>query len=638
MKFSTLSLAFSSLVVFANAANWKFNVVSIKDPSYSMGLKYNNKVVKMKSEVFPLFTTTIKSGSSKAYKYVVLDKNGKVIEEESIKRTYTSETPSINEVYNRNNRKITLSSLPKVYDPLFDGYQDKMKEFDDTKIYSVYAKCDEDQYSSLKYLPFINPNKKNEGSANCTVNVITPTEVFQANGSLQLIGFDSRRYKKLSWKIKLDKKIFGRKTLKFRANANDVSFMRDKLSTELYKSLGVPTYSSAYTRVTINNDVYGLYSLVDTVGKNWIAAAIHGNDKARVGYSYKTYAGADLKYRGTTNKDWSVGTYEIDETDSSDTEAKGNDWYRLADFTKLYENWDAKYGNDQSSAATNGNRISYFAFDNFWANSGNFALYYNPEQNKYQINPYDFDSSFYGFRESPRFSKDYLDDPMDCIAWADNARNNNDNYFISRLFKHDLIKNRYNKIMSDTLSKLFNVEAISPFIDSVSNLIIEDIEWNFGLIDELDNKIPGYVNHYSLQNFKDNTNFKKVDYKPSLYRNEAEYGLKQWINLRGEECKKYVKKVGVQAEEDISFAEAEEEVAAPVKTTTTTTVAPVKTTTTTVVPVKTTTTTTVVPVKTTTTTTTTTVAPVKNSKKVVTVKKKVVVKKTKVVVKYVGKN
>jgi len=30
-----------------------------------------------------------------------LDKNGKVIEEESIKRTYTSETPSINEVYNR---------------------------------------------------------------------------------------------------------------------------------------------------------------------------------------------------------------------------------------------------------------------------------------------------------------------------------------------------------------------------------------------------------------------------------------------------------------------------------------------------------------------------------------------------------
>jgi len=60
--------------------------------------------------------------------------------------------------------------------------------------------------------------------------------------------------------------------------------MRDKINTELYKALGVPTYSSAYARLTINNDVYGLYSLVDTLGGNWLSSAIHGDDKAHVGY------------------------------------------------------------------------------------------------------------------------------------------------------------------------------------------------------------------------------------------------------------------------------------------------------------------------------------------------------------------
>lgn len=50
---------------------------------------------------FIVFTTTIESGLSSSYKYVVLDKDEKVVEEEDILRTYTPETSSINEVFNR---------------------------------------------------------------------------------------------------------------------------------------------------------------------------------------------------------------------------------------------------------------------------------------------------------------------------------------------------------------------------------------------------------------------------------------------------------------------------------------------------------------------------------------------------------
>jgi len=638
MKFNTVSLTLSSLITLANAAKWKFNVVSIKEPTYDIGLKYNNQIIKMTKEAFPLFTTTIDSGSTKNYSYVVLDKDGNVVEEEKVKRTYNSNTASINEVYNRNNKSVNVPSLPKVYEPLFNSYQGKIKEFDDSKIYTLYANCEEDAYENLKYNPFINGNQKNENTANCTFSFVTPTDHYQTEGTIQLIGFDSRRYKKLSWKVKMQSKIFGRKTLKFRANANDVSFMRDKLSTELYKAVGVPTYSSAYARVIINDDVYGLYSIVDTVGKNWLASAIHGDDDAHTGTSYKTYAGANLKYLGNTKKNYNFGSYEVDEIDKADPQAP-NEWYRLMDFTKLYEDWDKQYGNDKSEAAVKALEKFFnlesllrqmviesltFAYDNFWANSGNYALYYNPEQMRYQINPYDFDGSFYGFRESSRFNKKFLEDPMDCINWAENARINKDNYFIGNLFKHENIKNRYNKIMSDTLNKVFNVESVSPLIDSLSNLIEEDIEWNFGLIDELDENIPGHKNHYTLQNFKDNTNYKKLNYKPKDYRDEAEYALKQWIKLRGNECSDYVKSVGInnnEEDEEEDRAAGEPEVVAPVVPDAT--VAPVKTTTTTVAPVKTTTTT-VAPAKTTTTTKS-------KARRVKTVIKKVIVKKKKVV-------
>jgi len=53
MKIKTISLALSSVVAFVNAASWKFNVVSIMGTDYDMGVKYNNKVVKMTSEVYP---------------------------------------------------------------------------------------------------------------------------------------------------------------------------------------------------------------------------------------------------------------------------------------------------------------------------------------------------------------------------------------------------------------------------------------------------------------------------------------------------------------------------------------------------------------------------------------------------------
>ncbi|OUM61188.1 carbohydrate-binding module family 18 protein, partial [Piromyces sp. E2] len=504
----------------------------------------------------------INSGSKTSYKYVILDKNGKIISEEDFERTYSDKVASINEVYNRKNKNVNVVSLPHVYDPLFSNGTKNIREYNDDQIYTIYANCNEEAYTDLKYSPFIG-DRKNENSAECNVTFVTKTNIYQTTGKLELIGYNSRKYKKLSWKIKLEEPIFGRKSIKLRANANDPTMMRDKISSELYRALGVPTYSSGYIRVMINDDIYGLYNLVDSINKKWIAPFLYGDDNAHVGSNYKTYAGADLKYLGESDDAYSShGGYELDKFDETDIEANGREYYRLAKFTKLFSEWNSKYKNDQSQAAVDALEKFFhlesllrqmviesltFAHDNFWANSNNFIIYYNPELDIYQLIPHDFDGSFNGNLSDARFSENYTTDINDCINWANHSREKGDTYFISALFNHNIIKNRYNEIMKDTVYNLFNVDSVAPLIDSISSLIEDDIAWNFGLIDSLDSEIPGFVNHFTLKNFKDNTNYKNVDYLQGINVDDALFGLKEWIQLRSNQCKNYVKNLGLSS-------------------------------------------------------------------------------------------
>jgi len=642
MKLRNFSIVLSTLATIANAATWKFNVVNIAGPEYDMGVKYNNKVTKMKSDIFPLYTTTIQSGSGNKYNYVILDKSGNVVEEESISREYYDSVGSINEVYNRVTKTVNVPSLPKIYEPLYtesDSYHDYPKN----EIFTLYAKCEESNYKNLKYIP-LNGYDKNLGTANCTLNIITPTTAETRAATLQLVGFNSRYFKKLSWKFKLDKKFLGRKTIKVRALASDPTMMRDKLSSELYRAVGVPSYSGTYARLMINNDIWGLYSIVDTIGGKWIASTIHGNEDARVGFNYKMYSSvpngpfASLRYLGDDpDKYLYSGSYEVDEIDKDDTQAT-NDFYRLSQFTKMFENWTKTYANDQSDAAITALEQFFnlesllrqlviealtLAYDNFWAQTGNFALYYNPEREQYQIIPYDFDGTFYGSNGSPYYASNYI---SDCISWADNTAP--DKYFVSNLFKHQQVKDRYKQIMDKTVKNLFNVDSVSPFIDSVSQLIRDDVKWNFELIDKLDNNIQGHTNHFTITEFDGNTNYKMVDYNPTKNYNDAHYGIKQWIKTRGDYCAAYSDgaSVGevVPTQKPIKNSATVEKVKTnkPVATTTTTTTTkPRKTTTTTTKPRRTTTTRRSYSYKSTTTTTRVRITKKVTVKKVVTVTK-----------------
>jgi len=560
-----------SLLNISYAKVYKFNVVSLSNPNRIIGVKYNNQLTQLTTSAFPLFTGTVNADKIDNYKYVVMEKDGKVIEEESINRVYSENNSIINEVYNRTNKKVDVLELPKVYSSEYKKGSDKYPDYPLNEIFNIYAKCD-NTYESLKNQPFID-DKRNDVPTNCTFNIITPTEHYVTSGSAHIIGYGSRLYKKVSWGFKFDTKIMGRKAIKIRALANDPTLMREKISADLYNSVGVPVQRGVYARVMINDDIWGLFYLIDTLNKRWLSSYFHGGKKSNVGTNYilvsthPTGPYADLKYIGEDSLGYiEKGTYELDEDDTDDMEAiqnNQNGYYRLIKFTRIFNDWVQKYSQNKSDEAIS--ELEKFldiestlrlmvietltlARDNFWLVMSNIALYYNQEVDKYIFIPFDFDELMKGSK-SVYFPENYIDD---CFNWVGNV-DGLDRYFFDNILSFPQIVERYKIILAKTLRDSFNTKVFTPYIESIANLIREDVQWNFDSLDGLKTSYEkGYINHYTLQNFEDNIKSGKIEYLKDVIEDDNPYGIVEYVGIREGKCKAYTKDVVIPIEDEIA--------------------------------------------------------------------------------------
>jgi len=562
-----------SLVALAKAIKYDFKVVSLS-PDNLLCVKWDNNVQLLTTTLKPLFIGTVETNNLSKYKYVVCNEDGEIIEEESFERTYTPETANTNEVYNRQNKNVSIPELPRPFKPMFKMGSKKFQPFPKNEIFNVYAECENEGYTFLTGSPFLEDHTSNLSSVNCTINIVSPSTTYKGTGLMHILGYGSRRYRKLSWSIKFDEKFLGRRSVKLRAMANDPTLMREKLSIELFKSASVPVQEGTYARLFINGDVFGLYSIIDSLSGNWISSYIHGDGKASIGTSYNIISSppdgpyADFKYLGDDYTAYSDnGVYEVDEYDkdtikSDDEPAK---WKQLIDFTKLFDDWVKNYGNDSSQKAVD--ELEKFlniestlrvlaieslliALDNFWLVMSNAALYYNPERKNYQILPFDFDEAMVGHKDDPFINKEtYM---SDCINWANNDGGVVDRYFVNNLLKNPIIKNRYDVILAKISRESFTPEHVSPFVHAVADLIRDDIEWNFNSIDGLDFYSDGLVNRFTLQEFEGNIDKTPVDYDASRNSDDAPFGIVQWSELRSSSCQAYTKSVDTSKNANIS--------------------------------------------------------------------------------------
>jgi len=567
MKLNILGLSIASLIAYCEAKTFNFNVVSIKGEGFNLGVKYNNEVKPLNATHFPLFSGSVEADNITKYKYVVLDSTGKAAEEEKIERTYSEITSKTNEVYDRTNKDVEIPVLPQPFNSMFPMGCDEFKPIPSNVIYNVYAKCDEQAYSDLSSKPFISSSELNKAHVNCTITIVSPTKVFKSDGSIHVIGYGSRLYKKLSWNFKFNKKFLGRKSIKLRALATDPTLIRENLSTEIYKSVGVPVQEGTFARLIINGDTYGFYSLVDSFSKKWIGGYVHGNVKAKTGYTYKLFAReptfADFLYLGENYEEYVH--YKPDEYD--DQEANREDskslYPPLFNFLKQYNEWEntpgqpidqlGKFFNIEALLRLLAVDTLTLGLDNFFLRVSNAAIYYNPEKKNYFIIPYDFDQTLRGDEDNPGLNPEtYM---SDCYTWAFQKEDTYKHRFFKTILDHPDIKKRYDVILAKTTNEIFNSKVLSEYIDAVANLIREDIQWTDDAMVSLPTTYNGDVNNYTLEQFEGNLKDQPVSSEGKEISDGCEYGLMQAIELRSDACKAATQSVDTSNNENISDKE-----------------------------------------------------------------------------------
>jgi len=450
---------------------------------------------------------------------------------------------------------------------MFPMGSNKFKPIPNNIIYNIYAKCDEDSYRYLSGSPFLTPDrsKQNNDKTNCTFSIISPQDEYKRKGTMHLVGYGSRRFKKLTWGLKFDKKFLGRSAIKLRAMANDPTHIREKLATELYKSVGVPVQEGTYARLFINGDTYGLYHMIDSFSKKWIKSYIHGDTTAKVGISYKLYAHVpyypDFKYIGEDYHDYALfyipDEYEDEDFSLSD---EPNMYKPVMEFIKLYDEWAKtpdqpiekleKFFNIELTLRFMVIDTLILALDNFSLRFSNTALYYIPERKEYILLPYDFDKVLNGFS-----GDEVLDEATylsDCHTWTTQHEEIIDHSFTKTLLNHPEIKKRYDVILSITSQEIFNKEKISEYVNAVANLIRQDMEWTHEKASSLTIPYDGIVNQYTIDQFEGNIGYEPVGYYEGIVNNDAPWGIIQWVEVRGDYCRNSTDSVDTSNNDNIS--------------------------------------------------------------------------------------
>jgi spore coat protein CotH len=161
--------------------------------------------------------------------------------------------------------------------------------FDNTVLHNIYFTINTKDWQTLKehYLE----------NTYYPVDVKWGSEVVR-NAGIRSRGTGSRSGEKPGLRLDFDRytsnqKFLGLKSVVFRNSTQDPTNMHEQLSMLLFKRLSLPAPREMYARLYVNNEYAGLYSIVESIDKHFLADTF-GNDG---GYLYKyDYNVADPPY------------------------------------------------------------------------------------------------------------------------------------------------------------------------------------------------------------------------------------------------------------------------------------------------------------------------------------------------------
>ncbi|MCM1988679.1 CotH kinase family protein [Oceanirhabdus seepicola] len=284
----------------------------------------------------------------------------------------------------------------------------------------------------------------------------------KGNSSLgQVVSSGSERY---SFKISFDEydngqDFLGLNQLILNNNFADPSYLREYLSYELFREMGLPAPRTSFAELYINDELKGLYLMVEPVDE----AFVELNFEETEGDLYKPYM-IDFGWQGDSIEDYGDMNLKTNE-DSTDHSA----FLNLIDVINN--------GGDLEEVLNIDNILKYLAvtvgvvsLDSYpGAIPHNFYIY--EENGKFSIIPWDFNQGFGGF--SAKLTREQH---VNYMIFDPTSGPMESRPLVEVIFQNQEYVDRYEEYIEELINGPMSYENMEQIIDKVSTMIAPYVE------------------------------------------------------------------------------------------------------------------------------------------------------------------
>jgi spore coat protein H len=259
--------------------------------------------------------------------------------------------------------------------------------------------------------------------------------------------------------------IHGLKKLNFNNSFKDPSFMREKLANDFLIDHGIPAPRSTYCNVYMNNQLWGIYTIIEEIDDEFCNHWFGSND----GNLFKGDPHGDLRWKGSSTQSLYETEYELKNNSTA------NDWSDLISLIDVINN--TPNANLPSLLDTKMNTALFMkqwaalnmfsSLDSYIGSGHNYYLYHDTVTDKFQWIAWDNNEAFGSFKNS----------------LSTTQLKNLDIYFLNNptskplcnnMLLNSAYKNMYNSAYCELKSD-FNNTYFDPKIDSIKNIIQQNV-------------------------------------------------------------------------------------------------------------------------------------------------------------------
>ena len=285
--------------------------------------------------------------------------------------------------------------------PVRTAAQEMDEFFDDGVVHEIRLTINSKDWSALK--------------ANFKENIYYPCSMQWRNVTVRNVGIRSRGLGSRSGtkpglrvdmdRYAADQTFLGLKSFVLDNLVQDPSMLRERVSMAFFRRMGIPAPREAHARLFVNNQFVGLYALVETIDKGFLARNLGEDSEGKVendGYlfEYKFTEDYRFQYKGSN-----LDEYKFFDPKTNENKAAAQIWGPIEDMIQIMnESPDSTFARDMGDYLDLNRFAKHLAIETFlaeddgilgYAGLNNFYFYRYEHTKRSLFLPWDKDNTFH---------------------------------------------------------------------------------------------------------------------------------------------------------------------------------------------------------------------------------------------------